>query len=187
MNPLTGTQPGPERRNRLLELIKESEEPVTASSLARTLGVTRQVIVQDVALLRASKASILSTPRGYIYQHPADAQQLLRIIYCKHSYDDTARELQILVDHGITIRDVGIEHSVYGTISRELNLKSRLDVSNFISHIARSDVSLLSALTHGLHYHTLIGPNTEALDLACRELAKAGIIKQEEEPFDETL
>lgn len=59
---------GTERRIELLRLIKESKEPVKGSELSRKLGVSRQVIVQDIALLRAEKHNIIGTTMGYICQ-----------------------------------------------------------------------------------------------------------------------
>jgi len=167
---------GQNRRNRILTLLKAAEQPLTAASLAQTLSVTRQVIVQDIALLRAKNEPILATPRGYIYQGSEPAPGVRRIIYCRHSVEDTQQELNILVDHGVTIVNVGVEHSVYGRIERPLGLRSRLDVSKFISHMATTDANLLSSLTGGLHFHTLEGDSTETLDCATAALAAAGIL-----------
>ena len=54
-----------ERRERIVEILSSSTQPVTGTSLASVLGVTRQVIVQDVAVLRARGEKILATPKGY--------------------------------------------------------------------------------------------------------------------------
>ena len=169
-------QSGRDRRDTILALIKTAGQPLTAASLAHNLGVTRQVIVQDVALLRARNEPILATPRGYVYQGSLTALGVRRVIYCRHSVADTQKELNILVDHGVTVIDVGIEHSVYGRIQRPLGLKSRLDVSKFINQMIETDANLLCSLTGGLHFHTLEGGNDEVLDSASAVLAAAGIL-----------
>lgn len=165
---------GQERREFLLELLKKSSEPLKAAQLAKISGVSRQVIVQDMALLRAKEEPVLSTSHGYIYFKDSSLQGVRRVIFSRHSAQDTGRELTLLVDLGIQILDVGVNHSVYGKILRPLNLKSRLDVKNFLSQMMQKDASLLSSLTDGLHLHTLEAPSVEVMDQACKVLAEEG-------------
>ena len=54
------------RRKEILNIIKYNMEPVSGSALAKKLNVSRQVIVQDIALLRAENNDIISTHKGYI-------------------------------------------------------------------------------------------------------------------------
>ncbi|MDR3288244.1 MAG: transcription repressor NadR [Peptococcaceae bacterium] len=168
--------PGSERRAQLLAMLQKNRDPITASSLAKIFGVTRQVIVQDVSLLRAQNQSVFSTRHGYILQHPSADGQIRQVIYCRHTLEDTAKELNTLVDHGVTVENVGIDHSVYGKIFQPLSIKNRLDVHQFLQDILQSDASLLSSLTNGLHFHTITGSNIDALNCACRQLKSLGIL-----------
>lgn len=167
---------GQDRREFLLELLKNSSEPLKAAQLAKITEVSRQVIVQDMALLRAKEEPVLSTSQGYIYLRGSSNQGVKRVIFSRHTVQDTERELTLLVDLGVKVLDVGIKHSYYGEILRPLNLKSRLDVKEFLSQMTQQDDHLLSALTNGLHLHTLEAPSTELLDKACKILAKEGFL-----------
>lgn len=168
-------QLGPKRRDFLLDLLKKSKEPLKAAYLAEITGVSRQVIVQDMALLRAGQEPVISTPQGYILLNDS-SHGVKRTIFSRHSMQDTERELTLLVDLGVQVLDVGVEHSVYGKISRPLNLKSRFDVKNFMSQITQKDTSLLSSLTDGLHIHTIEAPSAEMLDRACQVLTEEGFL-----------
>ncbi len=169
-------QAGEKRRNHLLAVLKQSVNPVKAAELAERTGVSRQVIVQDIALLRAKKEPIMATPQGYVYLTPPQATGVQQVITSKHSYADTQKELNILVDHGVTVVDVGIEHLVYGRIFRPLGIKTRLEVQKFIKHMTETDASLLSSLTNGVHLHTLEAPDQDTLDKACAALFDEGYL-----------
>lgn len=169
-------QSGTERRECLLEMLKKSKEPLKAAQLAELTGVSRQVIVQDMTLLRAKEEPIIATPQGYVYFNEPSLQVVQRVIFSRHSAEDTERELNLLVDLGVQVLDVGVEHSVYGKIFRPLKIKSRLDVKNFISQMAQKDANLLSSLTDGLHLHTLEASSTDVLDKACKVLAEEGFL-----------
>ncbi|HVJ48486.1 transcription repressor NadR [Desulfitobacterium sp.] len=168
------SQSGPERREFILNLLKKNQEPLKAAHLAGLTGVSRQVVVHDISLLRAKKEPVIATSQGYIYLKDSPIQGVQRVIYSRHSAEDTERELNLLVDLGVQVLDVGVEHSIYGKIFRPLKLKSRLDVKNFISQMMQKDASLLSSLTDGLHLHTLEASSAEVLDKACKILAEEG-------------
>jgi Predicted small molecule binding protein (contains 3H domain) len=169
-------QSGRERRENLLTLLKNSNEPIKAASLAKLTGVSRQVIVQDMALLRASDEPVIATQQGYLYFTDIRAKGMQRIIYSRHAPSDTERELNILVDHGVSVLDVGVEHSFYGKIFRPLKLRSRLDVKRFVAQMAENDAHLLSSLTGGLHLHTIEAPTEEILDEVCDALSQEGFL-----------
>ena len=57
---------GSQRREQIVRQIQESKEPVSGKKLAELYGVSRQVIVQDIALIRTAGYDIISTNRGYI-------------------------------------------------------------------------------------------------------------------------
>lgn len=169
-------QSGRERREYLLNALKNSKEPIKAASLAKLTGVSRQVIVQDMALLRASEEPVIATPQGYLYFTDIRAKGTQRIIYSRHAPLDTEKELNILVDHGVSVLDVGVEHSVYGKIFRPLKLRSRLDVKKFITQMAENDAHLLSSLTGGLHLHTIEATTEETLNEVCEVLTQEGFL-----------
>ncbi|MDQ7093700.1 transcription repressor NadR [Desulfosporosinus sp. PR] len=169
-------QSGRERRDSLLNILKNSQEPIKAASLAKLTGVSRQVIVQDIALLRAAEEPVIATPQGYLYSTDIGPKGLQKIVYSRHSPLDTEKELNILVDHGVSVLDVGVEHSVYGKIFRPLKLKSRLDVKKFVAQMAENNANLLSSLTGGLHLHTIEAPNEEVLEQVCDVLRQEGFL-----------
>ena len=164
-----------ERRAGILSRLKASAAPVSANALAAEFGVSRQIVVGDVALLRAAGAEILATPRGYAAMR--EAGFLRRTVACVHSAAETERELCIMVDNGCTVHDVIVEHPVYGQLAGALDLRSRYDVAQFL---ARSDgAAPLSSLTDGLHLHTLLCPDEDAFLRVKKELAAAGILLPE--------
>ena len=59
------------RRERLMELLEGAEGPVSAAALARTLSVSRQIIVGDIALLRAAGKESENHEKKYL-QNSAD-------------------------------------------------------------------------------------------------------------------
>ncbi len=164
-----------ERRRAIAQTLAAADAPVAASSLAARFCVSRQVIVGDVALLRASGTDITATPRGYVmYQERGEG--VLRTVACIHDLDDMALELNIMVDNGCTVLDVVIEHAVYGQLTGELRLANRYDVSQFTERLVAEGAAPLSALTGGIHIHNLLCPDDEAFDRTCSRLDEAGLL-----------
>ena len=160
-----------ERRAAILDILAQSSQPVSASTLAGRFGVSRQLIVGDVALLRAGGASIAAAARGYLLQR--ERQGLL------HRAQDMERELNIMVDNGCAVLDVIVEHPVYGQLTGALQLASRYDVQQFIR---RADAAQpLSLLTEGVHLHTLSCPGEDAFARVVEELDRAGFLLRREE------
>ena len=160
------------RREAVLEALRSAARPVSATALAERFGVSRQIIVGDVALLRAGGARIAATPRGYIME-PED-RGTLRQVACRHTAREMEEELNIMVDNGCTVLDVVVEHPVYGQLTGALQLKSRFDVQQFISRSARAQP--LSLLTEGIHLHTLSCPDEAAYQRVRSALAAAGVL-----------
>src|SRR5699024_8188105 len=125
------------RRTHILEYLAQADGPLSATALAHTLQVSRQIIVGDVALLRASGANITATPRGYVLDHPAPGRTYT--VACRHSESEMEQELNLMVDHGCTVESVVVEHPVYGQLVGQLNLSSRYDVSQFIQKAQAHD------------------------------------------------
>ena len=149
-----------ERRRQIIHKITNSGGPISASVLAGEFDVSRQVIVGDIALLRASGHEIIATARGYInhknYNSEPSNIKFLGKIACRHSPDDTVNELYTITDLQASVIDVIVEHELYGEITGSLNLSSRVDVDAFIEKLRKNEVRLLSELmTDGAHLHTI--------------------------------
>lgn len=145
-----------DRRNKIVEMIKTSTSPVSGTYIANTLNVSRQLVVGDVALLRASGLNIIATPKGYIINDMnSNEGYIIKTIACKHHKDLMEDELNTIVDEGATIVNVIVEHSVYGEITGDLHISSRRDVKEFISKVNSNNIHPLSDLTDGIHLHTI--------------------------------
>lgn len=166
-----------QRRGGILDALRCADGPVSATTLAARLSVSRQIIVGDVAILRAGGADISATPRGYVLG--SDSPGLLFTVACLHSADDMERELNLMVDNGCVVLDVVVEHHLYGQLTGPLQLSSRYDISQFIQKVSESNAKPLSDLTHGIHLHTLRCPD-QATFLRTRDaLAAAGFLYQD--------
>ena len=165
------------RRAAILYRLEQADRPVSAAALAREFAVSRQIIVGDVALLRAGGADIAATPRGYVL--PWESGALLRTVACVHDRAGMARELEILVDYGCQVVDVVVEHPLYGQLTGQLHLSSRYDVQEFIRAVSQRNAKPLSDLTGGIHLHTLRCPSQEAFERARAALDQAGFLLKE--------
>lgn len=174
---------GEERRKIVLQTIAKSETPVSGQELAKQLEVSRQVIVQDIALLRANGIEIISTNRGYISKETRVASRVFKV---KHTDEQVEDELSLIVDFGGKVEDVFVYHKVYGVVRASMNVKSRKDVSEYMQKIASGKSSLLKNVTSGYHYHTVFADTEEILDIIQQELAKKGFLAklQDYEPVD---
>jgi len=161
-----------ERRDEIEEILNRAEKPVSAAALARRFGVSRQLIVGDVALLRAGGAKIEATARGYVVQR--SGSELLRRVACRHDAQDMEHELYLMVDNGCTVVDVIVEHPVYGQLTGALGLQSRYDIQEFIRRVQNAQP--LSLLTEGVHLHTLSCPSEDAYTRVCQALSRAGFL-----------
>lgn len=163
-----------ERRERILDILRRGE-PVTGSELARQLGVSRQVIVQDVAILRAGGSGILATPQGYLL--PSFEEGCRRTFACRHDLGGLEEELLIIVDNGGKVIDVVVEHPLYGELRGYLMLASRREVHEFISKLKNSGAKPLYTLTdNGVHLHTVVAASEAVLETIEQGLAEAGIL-----------
>ena len=163
-----------QRRQMIAKRLEESAAPLSAASLARELNVSRQIIVGDVALLRASGADITATPRGYLLGHAGTG--LVRTAACSHTPEDMGRELYAIVDAGCEVLDVIVEHPVYGQLAGALHLRTRSDVDQFLRRVEEHRARPLSALTGGIHLHTLRCPDQEACQNALKALETQGFL-----------
>ncbi len=165
-----------ERREKILRLITTSNEPVSGSSLSKQLEVSRQVIVQDIALLKASGYEILSTNKGYILNNPSACSRAFKV---RHTDADTEDELNTIVDIGGTVVSVYVWHRVYGKIETKLDISSRRNVQQYIDGLRSGKSSELMNITSGYHYHTVRADSEETLDLIEKALGERGYLAPE--------
>ena len=147
------------RRAAILSRLEQTDHPVSAAALAREFAVSRQIIVGDVALLRAGGVQIVSTSRGYLI--PPE-EGLVRQVVCQHTPHQTQEELYAMVDGGCTVLDVTVEHPVYGEITAPLQLSCRYDVDEFVRKMQENGAQPLSLLTDGIHAHRLSADDEDA-------------------------
>ncbi|MDT9756349.1 transcription repressor NadR [Heyndrickxia coagulans] len=173
---------GEERRHLILEWLQNSREPITGGELAKRTNVSRQIIVNDITLLKAKNEPILATSQGYLYIHPAGAENKVeKTLVCMHTREQVAQELNLLVDHGVTVKDVKVEHPVYGDLTASIMVSTRAEVARFIRRIEETNASYLSELTGGIHLHTVEATSGRQLEEAEQALKKADILFAENE------
>lgn len=164
-----------DRQQRLLDELETSSDPVTGTELALRCGVTRQVVVHDIALLRAKGIQILSTPRGYLLSVPTEQPTKRTVLAVSHPPESTRIELMTLVDYGLRVLDVQVEHPLYGVLIGNLQIASRRDVELFLTQAEQQKAVLLSSLTEGDHYHTIEYVHENRIEEAIGALRKHGI------------
>lgn len=169
---------GDRRREELIKILKGTAEPVSGSKLGEMFGVSRQVIVQDVALIRAQGLDVMATARGYLlYKNTEKNKQ--RVFLVRHQYEEIGDELNTMVDFGGVVKNVLIEHPIYGEMTGNMMLKTRQDVKGFVERISEFDSYPLMNLTHGLHMHTVEAKSEEILDEIEKALDRKGYLYTE--------
>ena len=167
---------GSERRAKIASLL-DSKTPVNGTELARRLGVSRQIIVQDVALMRAENKNILSTNKGYLLYDSAELTgQYRRVFHVRHTTEQVQDELLTITDLGGTVLDVSVEHELYGQIRVDLLIASRSDAIEFADRLKTSTGAPLKMLTQDNHYHTVTASSERLLDLIEAELEHKGYL-----------
>lgn len=166
---------GYERRERIVELLLNSKEAISGSELAKQLGVSRQVIVQDIALLRATNKNILSTTKGYLL-YVAQKQKVNRCFLVKHTTDQIEEELCTIIDCGGKVLDVIVMHDVYGQIQTDLIIKNRQEVYDFVAKVRERKTVPLKELTDGIHLHTVEADSEEVLNCIEQKLREKNFL-----------
>ncbi len=159
-----------ERRGYIKDLLIKNNITYKGQFLAEELGVTRQVIVKDIAIIRAEGVNIIATPEGYLIVNNEENNCVRRVIAVYHSRDDIYEELRCVVKYGGVVEDVTIEHSLYGEIRAMLMIKTPMDIEKFISKFKEFNAEPLSALTKGIHLHTIKAENEEIIECIIKEL-----------------
>lgn len=166
---------GQTRRVEMIRMLQEATKPISGTKLGNVFGISRQVVVQDIALLRAEGYDLLATARGYILNKDA-GHMVSRIILVKHTAKQIEDELNTIVDNGGRVRNVIVSHSVYGDLTGDLMLKTRRDVKLFVDKVNHNEAALLSILTAGVHMHTIEAQTEEELDIIEDELKQKGYL-----------
>ena len=163
-----------ERRRAVARALEEADGPVSATALAERFSVSRQIIVGDVALLRAGGVDIAATPRGYLLGRGSSGIE--RRVACVHAPGDMERELNAIVDAGGEVVDVIVEHPVYGQLTGLLGVRSRYDVQEFLTRVEAHGARPLSDLTGGIHLHTIRCPDEKTFQRVERSLQNENIL-----------
>lgn len=166
-----------DRKEKIIQEIQKNQKPISASKLATLYGVSRQIIVGDVALLRASGYNIIATPRGYVLDEQNN--ELTHTIAVKHQKEDLGDELYTIVDMGGDIIDVIVEHPIYGQLTGKLHISSRYDVDQFLKKVNNNEANPLSQLTNGLHLHTIRCPDEQTYQRILKALEEKGYLFEE--------
>lgn len=162
---------GKERRDLILRELRETTVPVSGTRLASEFHVSRQVIVQDIAILRAAHMNILSTNRGYMLQNDVETGAT-RIFKMCNTDEQTEDELRTIVYYGGVVENDFVNHKVYGRVQVDLNIRSSRDVTEFIKGIRSGKSTPLKNITSDYHYHTVSADSEETLDLIEEALKK---------------
>ncbi|MFI3227580.1 MAG: transcription repressor NadR [Clostridia bacterium] len=173
---------GEERRIKVLNLIKNSNSPLNGTAISKKMGVSRQVIVSDIALLRANKYDIISTNRGYIMGEVSneacdDKDIFTRVFKVEHSDDEIYEELSCIISLSGQVLDVFVDHEVYGKFFANLNIATTKDIENFVTQMQQNELVPLKNITSNCHFHTVQAPSVKLLDIIELELAQKGFLK----------
>jgi len=162
---------GKARRSKIIELVRKSDKPVSGTFLANQLNVSRQVVVTDIALIRANGVNIISTNRGYIINSDSRCK---RIIKSHHTDEQILEELYIIVDNGGCAENTIINHRYYNRLEAPLNVSSRREARVFMDAIESGKSRSLGSATSGYHYHVISADDEATLDIIEEELKAKG-------------
>ncbi|HOO49519.1 MAG: transcription repressor NadR [Saccharofermentanaceae bacterium] len=165
-----------ERRKAIVNLLLSTKEPISGGELAKQFGISRQIIVQDITVLKGTGYEILSTSQGYVMQKSPLSERVFKL---RHTTEETEDELSCIVDLGGTVVDVFVWHKVYGKIEATLNIFSQLQIKQFLEGVRTGQSSELMHITGGYHYHTVRADSEAVLDRIEKELIKRNYIVPE--------
>ena len=169
---------GDERRESIRRRLQETASPLSGTALAKEFHVSRQIIVQDIALMRAENHDILSTNKGYLLRsQKAENMQPKRVFCVKHSTEQVMDEFTTILELGGKILDVAVEHELYGQIRIDLLIESEADAADFYSKLMICRDNPLKALTDDCHYHTVSAPSEKLLDFIEKDLMRKGFLQ----------
>ncbi|MBD5632252.1 MAG: transcription repressor NadR [Clostridia bacterium] len=161
------------RREEILSLLGNTDNPIPANVLKERFNVSRQVIVQDIAVLRAGGYDITSTNRGYVLNVKVQAS---RVFKCRHTFDEIVDEGVLIIELGGKVEDIFVNHRVYGRISARLDLYNRTHVEELYRSLVSGASKPLMSVTDGYHYHTVSAPSEEVLNAIETKLREKGFL-----------
>ena len=164
-----------ERRSNIIEMLMKEKRAIKGTTLAESFNVTRQIIVKDIAILRAKGNNIIATPDGYMINED-NSNRVKSVIAVNHNDEEVIKELEIVVKYGGIIEDVIVEHPLYGEIRGILMIKNHNDLNKFKNSLNQIDAKPLSMLTNGVHLHTISADSVENMELIKEELKESGFI-----------
>ena len=172
-----------ERQEKLLQILNKEQKAVSGSALSSLLGVSRQIIVQDISALRMGGHDIISTNRGYLLNEVPEYKRVFKVIHTENEFEE---EAQIILDCGGRFEDIFVYHKVYGVIRADMRIKNRAEMAALRDAIRGGKSSMLMNITSGFHYHTIAADSIEALDEIQNKLASRGFLAklQDYEPVD---
>ena len=157
---------GEERRMKILAQLQEASNPLSGTALAKACRVSRQIIVQDIALMRAENYGIVSTKKGYLLRSEKTENTLpKRVFFVRHQDGQVMEEFMTVLELGGRILDVAVEHEIYGQIRADLLIESVQDAESFMDRLAECRDNPLKVLTDDCHFHTVAAPSEKLLDL----------------------
>lgn len=159
----------------MLALLQTAEKPISGTALAKMFEVSRQIVVQDIALLRAQKHDIISTYQGYVIQKQTSCTRIFKV---QHTDEQMEEELNLYVDFGGVVEDEFVYHKIYDVIRAEMGLKSRRDVAIYMEKLRSGISKSLKDVTSGYHYHTITAESEQVLDQIQEELYKRGFLAE---------
>lgn len=169
---------GEERRANILKRLQETDTPLSGTALAKEFHVSRQIIVQDIALMRAENNGIVSTNKGYLLRsQKTENTQPKRVFFVKHATEQVLEEFKIILELGGKILDVAVEHEIYGQICVDLLIETESDAEEFHNKLISCRDNPLKVLTDDCHYHTVCAPSEKLLDLIEGELRRKGFLQ----------
>ncbi|MBE6062475.1 MAG: transcription repressor NadR [Clostridium butyricum] len=163
-----------DRRDSIVKLLNENNKPLKGTIIAHKYGVTRQIIVKDIAILRATGHDIIATPDGYmINRKDKNVKAIIAVI---HTEEEMFEEMSSVIKYGGTIEDVIVEHPLYGEIRGMLMIRNLNELNKFMTKYGDQKAKLLSVLTNGVHLHTISADSQKNLELIINELKDRSFI-----------
>lgn len=170
---------GEARRELIVASLSQADKPLSASAFAKEFGVSRQIIVGDVALIRAAGLGVRATAKGYVLETALNPDSYLGQVVCQHQLAETETELSLIVGLGGVVADVSVDHPFYGELTGNLDIQTEEDVAAFIDRVAEKNARLLLDLTGGIHLHTLVCRDQSHFVTIKEALGEAGLLYQE--------
>ena len=170
---------GDERRSSILRKLQEIDTPLSGTTLAKAFHVSRQIIVQDIALMRAENHGIVSTNKGYLLRSKKTKNtQPKRVFFVKHNTQEVLNEFKTIIELGGKVLDVAVEHEIYGQICVDLLIETEADAVDFYEKLLACRDNPLKVLTDDCHYHTVAAPSERLLDLIEEDLRHKGFLQE---------